>query len=156
MWNFMKKQEDECSRFRDSLEEVASGGASREMLEHSAACEDCAAAAEELLESRELLRALPREASPAMAWFAPRVMAAIAAREAELRQSFDAWAAIPKFALRLTWITALALVLASTWFLQRPNVPTKPPATDITGEPVQNSAPLTNDDVLLSLAEMGS
>ncbi len=64
MWDFMKKQEDECSRFRDSLEEVASGGASREMLEHSAACEDCAAAAEELLESRELLRALPRESSP--------------------------------------------------------------------------------------------
>ena len=157
MWNFMKKQEDECSRFRDSLEEIASGGASREMLEHSAACEDCAAAAEELLESRELLRALPRESSPAMAWFAPRVMAAIAAREAELRQSFDAWSAIPKFAFRLTWITALALVLASTWLLQRPNVPTtKPMATDITGEPVQNSAPLTNDDVLLSLAELGS
>src|ERR1700744_509129 len=104
MWNFMKKPEDECSRFRDSLEEVASGGASREMLEHSAACEDCAAAAEELLESRELLRALPREAAPS-AWFAPRVMAAIAAREAELRQSFDAWSVIPKFALQLTWIS---------------------------------------------------
>jgi hypothetical protein len=156
MWNFMKKQEDECSRFRDSLEEVASGGASREMLEHSASCEDCAAAAEELLESRELLRALPRESSTRMAWFAPRVMAAIAAREAELRQSFDAWSAIPKFALRLTWITALALVLAGTWFLQRPNVPTKPTATDITGEPVQSSAPTTNDDVLMSLAEKAS
>ena len=75
MWDFVKKQEDDCSRFRDSLEELASGGASREMLEHSAACEDCAAAAEELLESRELLRALPRESSPSMAWFPPRVMA---------------------------------------------------------------------------------
>jgi hypothetical protein len=156
MWNFLNKPEDDCSRFRDSLEEVASRGASREMLEHSAACEDCASAAEELLESRELLRALPREASPTMAWFAPRVMAAIAAREAELRQSFDAWSAIPKFALRMTWITALALVLASTWFLQRPNAPTKPTATDIIGEPVQSSAPTTNDDVLMSLAEQGS
>jgi hypothetical protein len=155
MWEFMKKQEDECSRFRDSLEEVASGGASREMLEHSASCEDCAAAAEELLESRELLRALPRESSPRMAWFAPRVMAAIAAREAELRQSFDAWSVIPKFALRLTWIAALALVLAGTWFLQRPNLPTKPTATDLTGEPV-NAPPTTNDDVLMSLAELGS
>jgi hypothetical protein len=155
MWDFMKKQEDECSRFRDSLEEVASVGASREMLEHSASCEDCAAAAEELLESRELLRALPRESSPRMAWFAPRVMAAIAAREAELRQSFDAWSAIPKFALRLTWIAALALVLAGTWFLQRPNLPTKPTATDLTGEPV-NAPPTTNDDVLMSLAELGS
>jgi hypothetical protein len=156
MWDFTKKQEDECSRFRDSLEEVASGGASREMLEHSARCEDCAAAAEELLESRELLRALPRESSARMAWFAPRVMAAIAAREAELRQSFDAWSAIPKFALRLTWITALALMLAGTWFLQKPNVPIKPAATDIIGEPVQSSAPTTNDDVLMSLAEKAS
>ena len=155
MWNFVKKEEDDCSRFRDSLEEVASGGASREMLEHSAACEDCAAAAEELLESRELLRAIPRESSTRMAWFAPRVMAAIAAREAELRQSLDAWSVIPKFALRLTWITALALVLASTWFLQRPNLPTKPTATDLTGEPV-NAPPTTNDDVLMSLAELGS
>jgi len=155
MWHFVKKPEDDCSRFRDSLEEIASGGVSREMLEHSAACEDCAAAAEELLESRELLRALPRESSPAMAWFAPRVMAAIAAREAELRQSFDAWSVIPKFALQLTWISALALMLAGTWFLQRPNLPSRQ-ATDITGEPVQSAAQVTNDDVLVSLAEKGS
>ena len=155
MWDVVKKQEDDCSRFRDSLEEIASGGASREMLEHSAACEDCAAAADELLESRELLRALPRAASPTMAWFAPRVMAAIAAREAELRQSLDAWSVIPKLALRLTWISALALMLAVTWFLQRPTTPTRP-VTDITGEPMQNTAPVTNDDVLMSLAEQGS
>src|SRR5579863_3090679 len=155
MWNPLKRQDEECSRFRDSLEEVASGGASREMLEHSAACEDCSAAAEELLESRELLRALPREASPSMPWFAPRVMAAIAAREAELRQSFDAWSVVPKLALRLTWISAVALMLAGTWFFQRSNVPVKP-ATDITGEPMQNQAPVTNDDLLVSLAEQGS
>jgi hypothetical protein len=154
MWNFVKRKEDDCSRFRDSLEEVASGGASREMLEHSAGCEDCAAAAEELLESRELLRALPRASSPTLPWFAPRVMAAIAAREAELRQSFDAWTMLPKLALRLTWISVVALMLAGTWFL-RPNLPTRP-ATDITGEPVQNAAPVTNDDVLVSLAEQGS
>jgi hypothetical protein len=155
MWNFVKKKDDDCSRFRDSLEEVASGGASREMLEHSAACEDCAAAAEEMLESRELLRALPRESSKTLPWFAPRVMAVIAAREAELRQSLDAWSVIPKFALQLTWISALALVLASTWFWQRPTVPSRP-ATDITGEPVQSAAPVTNDDLLISLAEKGS
>jgi hypothetical protein len=161
MWDlvkrkFVKREDNDCSRFQDSLEEVASGGASREMLEHSASCEDCAAAAEELLESRELLRALPRESAARMPWFAPRVMAAIAAREAELRQSLDAWSVIPKLALRLTWISALALVLASAWFLQRPTVPSKPAATDITGEPMQNAAPLTNDDVLVSLAEKAS
>ena len=83
-------------------------------------------------------------------------MAAIAAREAELRQSLDAWSVIPKLALQLTWISALALVLASTWFLQRPATVPSRPATDITGEPVQNAAPLTNDDLLISLAEKGS
>lgn len=155
MWDLKRPDDDDCSRFRDSLEEIASGGASREMLEHSATCEDCAAAAEELLESRELLRALPRESSPRMAWFAPRVMAAIAAREAELRQSFDAWSVVPKLAMRLTWISALALMLAGTWFLERSNVPSRP-AIDITGEPIQHTAPLTNDDVLLSLSENGS
>jgi hypothetical protein len=88
-------------------------------------------------------------------WFAPRVMAAIVAREAELRQSIDTWAIVPKLAWRLTWVSAVALVLASTWFLQRPAV-APPVATDITGEPVQYSAPVTNDDVLMSLAEKGS
>jgi hypothetical protein len=157
MLDFLRKKDDECSRFRDSLEEVASGGASREMLEHSAVCEDCAAAADELLESRELLRALPRQTDTARAWFAPRVMAAIAAREAELRQSMDAWTIVPKLAWRLTWVSAVALVLASTWFLQRPAAaPSMPVATDITGEPVQYAAPVTNDDVLMSLAEKGS
>jgi hypothetical protein len=156
MWNFVKRKDDDCSRFRDSLEEVASGGASREMLEHSAGCADCADAAEELLESRELLRALPRESTAPLPWFAPRVMAVIAAREAELRQSLDAWSVIPKLALRLTWISALALVLASAWFLQRPVTVPARPATDITGEPMQSPAPLTNDDVLVSLAEKGS
>jgi hypothetical protein len=155
MLDFLRKKDDECSRFRDSLEEVASGGASREMLEHSAACEDCAAAAEELLESRELLRALPRQ-TDVRPWFAPRVMAAIATREAELRQSIDAWTIVPKLAWRLTWVSAVALVLASTWFLQRPAAVPSPVATDITGEPVQYSAPVTNDDVLMSLAEKGS
>jgi len=157
MFDFLPKKDDDCTRFRDSLEEVASGGASREMLEHSAVCEDCAAAAEELLESRELLRALPRQTGVARPWFAPRVMAAIAAREAELRQSIDAWTIVPKLAWRLTWVSAVALVLASAWFLQGPaTLPSMPAATDITGEPVQYSAPVTNDDMLMSLAEKGS
>lgn len=155
MRDLMKKPDDDCSRFQDSLEEIASGGASQEMLEHSAKCADCAAAAEELLESRELLSALPRESAALLPWFAQRVMAAIAAREAELRQSFDAWSLVPKLALRLTWISAIALVLASTWFLQqRATIPLRP-AADITGEP-QHAAPMTNDDVLVSLAEQGS
>src|SRR5260370_24101642 len=53
-------------------------------------------------------------------WFGARVMAAIAARESELRQSLEAWAAVSRLAARLAWISALALLLASTWLSQLP------------------------------------
>ena len=58
---------------------------------------------------------------------------------------------------KLRWLKLAypALMLAGTWFFQRSNVPVKP-ATDITGEPMQNQAPVTNDDLLVSLAEQGS
>ncbi len=63
---------------------------------------------------RDVRAALPEP------WFAPRVMAAIAARESELRQSLEAWAAVPRLAARLTWISGLALLVASTWLYQLP------------------------------------
>jgi hypothetical protein len=158
MWNLLKKKSSECERFREELEDVGSWEALPiAQREHVNACPDCEAAADELATSREMLSVLPRQAA-AGPWFAPRVMAAIAAREVELRRSIDAWTIVPKLARRLTWVSALALVLASTWLLGRPaSLPLKPVATDITGEPVlENAAPVNNDELLLSLAEQGS
>ena len=158
MWNPLKKSASECDRFRESLEEVSSGQAlSPGLREHATECPDCEAAVEELVVSRGLLSALPRQAAVGP-WFAPRVMAAIAGRESELRRSIDAWVIVPKLARRLTWISALALVLASTWLFGRPaTTPLTPTVTDITGEPVQETTPpVNNDDLLLSLAEKGS
>ena len=88
-------------------------------------------------------------------WFAPRAMAAIAARKAELTRAADTWTFLPKLAARLTWASAVALLLASTWLYQKPiSTTAKPVLTDITGEPlVDTSTPPTNDDVLVSLAE---
>jgi hypothetical protein len=112
--------------------------------------------AEEVLASRELLKALP--ASPAvtpMPWFAPRVMAAIAGRELRLRHSLDAWVAVPKLAARLTWACALALLLASTWLYERPRSTTKPGAEgsveSLFDLPPASSA--TQDDILVSRLE---
>jgi hypothetical protein len=52
-------------------------------------------------------------------------MAAIAARESELRQSLEAWAAVPRLASRLTLASAVVLLLAGTWLYERPKrVPT--------------------------------
>jgi hypothetical protein len=117
----MKKSQDECRRLRDVLEEGTKGATlSTAQREHLAACADCQEAADAFSLSRSILRELPSRAPAPGPWFAPRVMAAIAAREAELRQSLDAWAAVPRLAARLTWISALALLLASTWLYQSP------------------------------------
>jgi|ERR1700730_2922765 hypothetical protein len=153
MWNPLKRNSSECERFRESLEEAVP----TTLRGHAAECRDCATAVYELAASRELLRALPRQAEVGP-WFAPRVMAAIRARELELRRSADEWTVVPKLARRLTWVSALALLLAGTWlFGSTASAPLKPVATDITGEPVQDyAAPANNDELLLSLAEKGS
>jgi hypothetical protein len=157
MWSLLKKNPGECSRFLDSLEEAAGGaGLSPEQRAHAGACKACAIAAEEWLASQKLLESLPRDPEMSRPWFAPKVMAAIAARESDLRRSLDAWTVVPKLASKLVWVSALALLLAGTWLIERPvYTPQRPVITDLTGEPVTESAPLpaTNDDVLVSLTE---
>jgi hypothetical protein len=123
MFNLLgiKKSQDECRRLRDALEDVTEDvRLSAAQREHLAACADCQEAADAFSVSRSILRKLPSRAAEPGPWFAPRVMAAIAAREAELRQSLDTWAAVPRLAARLTWVSALALLLASTWLYQLP------------------------------------
>src|SRR5579859_2822451 len=126
------------------------------MREHAVACADCRAAAENLLAARALLAEMPSHAATPGPWFAPRVMAVIAARKAELARATDTWTFLPKLAARLTWASTIALLLASGWLYQRPvSTSTKPAVvTDITGEPLVYSAtPADNDEVLVSLAE---
>ena len=69
----------------------------------------------------------------------------------------DTWTLLPKLAARLTWASAVALLLASGWLYQKPatnTAATKSMVTDITGEPVvYNATPANNDEVLVSLAE---
>jgi hypothetical protein len=158
MWSLLKKNRGNCSRFRESLD-----GSTRvavlpsTLREHAEACADCAAMAEEVLASRELLKTLPAsQAATARPWFAPRVMAAIAARETELRRSLDAWTAVPKLAAKLTWACALALLLASTWLYEKPRATPKS-GTDATVESLFDApaASSTQDDILVSLLEKG-
>jgi len=121
MWNLLRvrKNHGECSRLRDALENVADVTAlSSVQQKHLAACPACQAASADISMTRIVLRDV-RAALPEP-WFAPRVMAAIAARESELRQSLEAWAAVPRLAARLTWISGLALLVASTWLYQLP------------------------------------
>jgi hypothetical protein len=168
MRNFLSKRSAECRDFQSQLEDAASAtpgakelsglltAASAALKEHAAACSACCAAVENIFEARALLLAeLPSHAAMAGPWFAPRVMAAIAARKAELSRAADTWTFLPKLAARLTWASAVALLLASGWLYQKPvSTSPKPVLTDITGEPlVDNVAPTNTDDVLVSLAE---
>ena len=173
MKNFLSRRTAECREFRSHLEDTAgappSGKEGTELLaagpgalkEHAAACADCRAAAENILAARALLADVSSSAAMAGPWFAPRVMAAIAARKAELSSTVDTWTFLPKLAARLTWASSIALLLASAWLYQRPaTMPstataTKAVATDIAGDPVVDPAAQSNadDEFLLSLAE---
>lgn len=167
MTNFLNKRKAECRSFQTQLEDVAGAAPSvselSELLasapialkEHVTACADCRTAGENILAARALLAVLPSYATLAGPWFAPRVMAAIAARKAELGRAADTWTFLPKLAARLTWASAVALLLASGWLYQKPvSTSIKPVATDITGEPVAETAtPATSDELLVSLSE---
>jgi len=122
MWNLLKARmnEKKCSAVRDALENAPGTSVlSAAQRAHLAACAECQTVADDILATRGILEELPRAAEPGP-WFAPRVMAAIAARESELRQTLEAWAAVPRLAARLTWLSALAILLASTWLYQLP------------------------------------
>ena len=152
MWSPLRKGSSECDRFRESLEEIAGGEVLPTALQkHASECRDCQAAVDELLASRRLLSALPRRAEVGP-WFAPRVMAAIAARESEVWASLETWAAVPRLAARLTWISGLALLLASTWLYESPRF-TQNAGSQATVESLfdspQSSPP--QDDVVLPL-----
>src|SRR6266436_6874967 len=155
MWNLlgMRKNQGECSRLRDALENGRDLTAlSSAQQEHLAACDQCQSASADIATTRALFRDVPARAASPGPWFAPRVMAAIAARESELRESLETWAAVPRLAARLTWISALALLLASTWLYEVPK-PAPISGNENTVESLfdspQSSAP--QDDVVLPL-----
>jgi hypothetical protein len=128
MWNPLSTREKskDCTSLRDTLENAQVGGASEVSAlsgteqKHLAACPECQRIVDDILMTRAILRDMPRHSEVSAPWFGPRVMAAIAAKESELRQSLEAWAAVPRFAARLTWVSALALLLASTWLYKSP------------------------------------
>lgn len=167
MTNFLNKRKAECRGFQMQLEDAAGAAPSVSELsgllasapivlkEHVTVCADCRTAAENILAARALLAVLPSYATLAGPWFAPRVMAAIAASKAELGRAADTWTFLPKLAARLTWASAVVLLLASGWLYQKPvSTSVKPVATDITGEPVAETAtPATSDELLVSLSE---
>src|SRR5271163_4154694 len=108
MINFLNKRKAECRGFQMQLEDAAGAAPSAKELpellasassglkEHAAVCADCRAAAKNILAARALLAVLPSYATTAGPWFAPRVMAAIAARKADQSRTADTWTFLPR------------------------------------------------------------
>jgi hypothetical protein len=172
MGNLFGRNEEACSKWQDWLDAAPGspdGDAPLQNLQQFAAtlsasdklhldeCHDCRIATDAWLVARQSLQTLTRQAAPAPPWFAARVMAAIAARQEESLRPAGAWTIVPRFAARLAWASAAILLVASTWLYQKPLSRPSAPAT------VNNNAaeglfdtqppPVTEDEVLVSLAE---
>jgi hypothetical protein len=128
MGNLLNREEENCRRFLDALEELpASGGATMSAEEwraelpeaeeaHAGSCEACRTALEEFAETRNALAGITvQEAGP---WFTARVMAAINAREKEEEAQDGVWISVRRLAPRLVALSALLLVLGGSWALE--------------------------------------
>jgi hypothetical protein len=162
MWDKLKENE-ECKRSRDALEEAAAkheGATSVERLitdlsdaqrGHVTACVRCREAGNDLVRVKTVFKGAPSFAAEERPWFAARVMAAIASRERELAERVSAWTEFPRFAWRLTWVAAILLLAGTTWFyeavVRAPGY--APPGQESIFEVPQQTTP---DDVLVSMA----
>lgn len=128
MGNPLNRDEQNCRRFLDALEELPLSGGTRKSAEewradlaeaedvHAGGCEACRAALEEFAETRNALAGTSlQEPGP---WFTARVMAAINAREQEVEARDGVWISVRRLAPRLVALSALLLVLGGSWALQ--------------------------------------
>jgi len=168
MWNIWKKQNADCNRVLEHLEEYSVANKKdvtveslldsmpQEYRAHSMSCDSCSTALQDFVAVRQMLANVPSHGNSEAPWFAARVMSAIAAKEHELAQPLSISAIFPRLAARLTWVSSVVLLIASTFLFQRP---VTPPAKEPAAATAQDSLfettqiPSERDDILLSLAE---
>lgn len=166
MSGLLDNTQSRCDQFQEWLEASRSPqsgletyenlmtNASPEVRQHAQECSDCRDAAEDMVALRNLVREF--EAAPvAGPWFAPRVIAVINSLEAERSRVSAIWLAVPRFASRLSWLAAAALLFTCTWMYQRTTQPVEPPsATSFASERLFDppALPANHDDVLVSQA----
>lgn len=168
MWNLLNKRNEACMKLQDLLEDYAAARPEAARFEelseawpaalrlHIAACENCQQAAENLFASRKIFKGVASCAEQAGPWFAAGVMRAIRTRERELALPASLWSAVPRYASRLAWVTAIALLAGSTWLYERRGAaPNKPPVAASSQEYLFEAPPppMNQDDVLISMAE---
>jgi hypothetical protein len=166
MSGLLDNNQSRCDHFQEWLEESRSpqsgletyenlmSNAGPEVRQHAQECSDCRDAAEDIVALRNLVREF--EAAPvAGPWFASRVIAAINSLEAERSRASAIWLAVPRFASRLSWLAAVALLFTCTWMYERSTQPIEPQtASAFTSEHLFDppALPANHDDVLVSQA----
>lgn len=177
MWMLNNRIAKNCDATREELERTTGRQAMQEftsldgLLEqlpqnerlHASGCAECQLFAKDILELKTILAAEResergsglRRAQPGP-YFMARVMAAIAAREAEEDKSAQTWAAVPRLAHRLTVLASLTLLIAGGWLYQRPAQPNT--VAGISAEQnseglVDGSSTAVQDDFLLNAAD---
>jgi hypothetical protein len=167
MWSLLKKNDDECERLRDLLEDSAAGLPAATRMEelseawpaaqrnHLATCGRCQEAAQDLLATREIFKGVGSATGMVRPWFSTRVVAAIAARERELTEAASTWLAVPKFASRLALASAALLLLTSTWLYEKPLPAPNQQAVSLAAQEslFESSPPANLDDVLVPVQE---
>ena|SRR5271154_6369085 len=176
MSSLLDGKESKCDCFQQWLEEsavpysrgeisVEQGGSERGLLEtyvnlvgrapadvreHAQECADCRYAAEDIVAARNLVRELEPATEPSP-WFISRVMAVIAAQEAERFRASAIWLAVSRYASRLSWIAAVALLVTCSWLYKRPAVEPQS-ASAFASEHLFDppALPASHDDVLVS------
>jgi hypothetical protein len=134
MWKLMEKDRL-CREYREALEELPPGMDQAEafanlrltlasdVLSHVEGCDICAESTEVFWASRNLLgqplqvarEERAQDLETGAPWFAARVMALIAEREAEGERAAAEWTkAVARLASRVAWVSAAALLVAST------------------------------------------
>lgn len=165
MWDLLKRRKRTCEAFEDELERV--GGelpnhadvkgllaeVSAEGRGHYARCLTCREAAEYFVESRRILAGIEQNTPVAGPWFATKVLAAIEAEEKAVALREGLWIAVPKYATRLAWVTAIALLAGTTWLFEKQITRQASGSANeefLFGSPTQQPS---QDDVLVSMAE---
>lgn len=162
MKNGENKRFENCERFREELEWVRPEGGARverrdllaklpaDVRGHAEACSGCLEAAEDVVETRNLLMGAAQESVEPGPWFASKVMNEIVAEENKIAQRDGVSQSVMKLAPRLVVMCALLLMLVGTWAFRVHQQANEALQMAAGGESLFEQLPaVLNDDVLL-------
>ncbi len=147
-----------CRKFEARFEDYLAGAPDSELRGHLAGCEDCRRALEDSRLAGTLLREAWEPASEPSQAFLANVMARIRQEEVRVKSPGAFWAPLEFLASRVSLTAAVVLLALSVYlveFAPHRNVTLGSIRTELSASdfPQPPSEPVSNDEVLLSLAE---